>query len=79
MLEEYVDGIELNGILVVRDGEPSLITLSDRLRPPGLGFGVGWIHQYPSSLDDAVLERCATSRSMPSARSACATGSRSRS
>lgn len=57
MLEEYVDGIELNGILVVRDGSPTLITLSDRLRPPGLGFGVGWIHQYPSSLDDAVLER----------------------
>lgn len=57
MLEEYLDGIELNGILVVRDGEPVLITLSDRLRPPGRGFGVGWIHQYPSSLPAAVLDR----------------------
>ena len=57
MLEEYVDGIELNGILVVRDGEPTLITLSDRLRPAGVGFGVGWIHMYPSSLDEAVLDR----------------------
>jgi biotin carboxylase len=57
MLEEYVEGTELNGILVVRDGEPTLVTLSDRLRPPGRGFGVGWIHMYPSSLGEAVLER----------------------
>ena len=56
MLEEYVDGVELNGIMVVRGGEPTLLTLSDRLRPPGLGFGVGWIHQYPSSLERSVLE-----------------------
>jgi hypothetical protein len=57
MLEEYVEGVELNGIIVVRGGEPMLLTLSDRLRPPGLGFGVGWIHLYPSSLEHAVLER----------------------
>jgi biotin carboxylase len=57
MLEEFVDGTELNGILVVRDGEPTLITLSDRLRPPGPGFGVGWAHVYPSRLPARVLER----------------------
>ena len=57
MLEEYVDGIELNGIMAVRDREPLLLTLSDRLRPPGAGFGVGWIHMYPSSLEPSVLER----------------------
>jgi biotin carboxylase len=57
MLEEYVDGVELNGIIVVRGGEPVLVTLSDRLRPPGIGFGVGWIHLYPSSLDQSVLDR----------------------
>src|SRR5438067_5487906 len=57
MLEEFVDGTELNGIIVVRDGEPTLVTLSDRLRPPGAGFGVGWIHRFPSSLEPAVLER----------------------
>jgi biotin carboxylase len=57
MLEEYVAGVELNGIMVVRGGEPRLLTLSDRLRPPGIGFGVGWIHQYPSSLDETVLAR----------------------
>jgi biotin carboxylase len=57
MLEEYVDGSELNGILVVRDGEASVITLSDRLRPKGLGFGVGWMHSYPSSVSPRGLER----------------------
>ncbi|MFL5961774.1 MAG: hypothetical protein ACJ757_02620 [Gaiellaceae bacterium] len=57
MLEEYVDGVELNGIVVLRGGEPTLLTLSDRLRPPGIGFGVGWIHLYPSSLDQDVLDR----------------------
>ena len=57
MLEEYIDGIELNGILVVRDGEPTLITLSDRLRPGGLGFGVGWIHSFPSSLPASTIDR----------------------
>jgi biotin carboxylase len=57
ILEEYVDGVELNGIIVARGGEPTLVTLSDRLRPPGIGFGVGWIHMYPSSLGQAVLDR----------------------
>ena len=50
LLEEFVDGIELNGIVIARNGEPSPVTLSDRLRPPGVGFGVGWIHVYPSSI-----------------------------
>jgi biotin carboxylase len=57
ILESYIEGSELNGIVVVRDGRPTLITLSDRLRPPGVGFGVGWIHLYPSRLHPAVLER----------------------
>ena len=50
LLEEFVDGIELNGIVIARIGEPALITLSDRLRPPGIGFGVGWMHVYPPSI-----------------------------
>ena len=33
------------------------LTLSDRLRPPGIGFGVGWIHVYPTTLfADALVE-----------------------
>jgi len=57
MLEEFIDGSELNGMFVVRDGEPRMITLSDRLRPKGLGFGVGWMHSYPSSVSPRGLER----------------------
>ena len=59
ILERYVEGTELNGIAVVCDGEPHLITLSDRLRPPGRGFGVGWAHLYPSTLPQATLARVA--------------------
>ena len=55
ILEAFVDGIELNGIVIARGGEPALVTLSDRLRPPGIGFGVGWIHVYPPSIDDEQL------------------------
>jgi biotin carboxylase len=50
LLESYHEGLELNGLAVVRDGRVTPLTLSDRLRPPGIGFGVGWIHVYPSRL-----------------------------
>jgi biotin carboxylase len=55
LLEGFVDGVELNGIVIARDGEPALVTLSDRLRPPGVGFGVGWIHVYPPSIPSEQL------------------------
>jgi len=63
ILEEFVDGTEMNGIVVAREGEPIPLTLSDRLRPPGIGFGVGWIHVYPASVYGDQLvesERAAT-------------------
>ncbi len=50
ILEGFVDGLELNGIVIARDGNVEVLTLSDRLRPPGQGFGVGWIHVYPASI-----------------------------
>jgi biotin carboxylase len=56
MLEEYVAGLELNTLFAVRDGEPTLLIASDRLRPTGAGFGVGWIHSFPSSATPAQLE-----------------------
>jgi biotin carboxylase len=55
ILEEYQHGTELNGLLAVRRGEPTLLTFSDRLRPTGVAFGVGWIHSFPSSLPRATL------------------------
>ena len=56
ILEGYVDGIEMNGIVVARNGDARLVSLSDRLRPPGVGFGVGWIHLYPASIHSDQLE-----------------------
>jgi biotin carboxylase len=56
ILEQFVDGTEMNGIAVARRGEPNLLTLSDRLRPPGVGFGVGWIHVYPATVYGHQLE-----------------------
>ena len=50
IVESFVDGTEMNGIVVARDGDAVVLTLSDRLRPPGVGFGVGWIHVYPASI-----------------------------
>jgi biotin carboxylase len=63
ILEEYVEGNELNGIVIARRGEMIPLTLSDRLRPPGIGFGVGWIHVYPATVPPEQLaeaERIAT-------------------
>ncbi|HVM68427.1 MAG TPA: ATP-grasp domain-containing protein [Gaiellaceae bacterium] len=56
IVEGFVDGLEMNGIVIVRDGEALPLTLSDRLRPPGIGFGVGWIHVYPASIYGDQLE-----------------------
>jgi biotin carboxylase len=56
IVESFTDGLELNGLVLVRGGEPQLLLLSDRLRPAGEGFGVGWIHSYPSRLFGDVLQ-----------------------
>ncbi len=56
ILEEFVDGTEMNGIVIARGGEEIPLTLSDRLRPPGIGFGVGWIHVYPATVYGHQLE-----------------------
>jgi biotin carboxylase len=57
IVEGFHDGLEMNGIVIARDGEAIPLTLSDRLRPPGQGFGVGWIHVYPASIYGDTLER----------------------
>jgi biotin carboxylase len=57
ILESYHPGLEVNGLLVVRGGEVTVVTLSDRRRPPGAGFGVALAHIYPSTLfGDALAE-----------------------
>ena len=57
IVERYHEGLELNGLAIARHGEVSPLTLSDRLRPPGIGFGVGWIHVYPPSLPGETVAR----------------------
>jgi biotin carboxylase len=57
IVESYHEGLELNGLVIARRGSVELLTLSDRLRPPGIGFGVGWIHVYPSTLYGHALEQ----------------------
>jgi biotin carboxylase len=56
LLESYHEGLELNGLVLATGGDVVPLTLSDRLRPPGIGFGVGWIHVYPSTLAGHLLE-----------------------
>jgi len=56
VLEHFHDALELNGIVVARGGDALPLTLSDRLRPPGIGFGVGWTHVYPATIYGDVLE-----------------------
>jgi biotin carboxylase len=55
ILERFQPGMELNGLAVARDGEVTVLTLSDRRRPPGIGFGVGWIHVYPPTLTEETI------------------------
>jgi biotin carboxylase len=55
--ESFHDGLELNGLALARGGEAAPLTLSDRLRPPGVGFGVGWTHVYPATIFGDVLEQ----------------------
>jgi biotin carboxylase len=56
ILEQYIEGTEMNGIVIARSDDAIPLTLSDRLRPPGVGFGVGWIHVYPATTFGAQLE-----------------------
>ena len=56
IVEQYVEGLELNGLVIARGGEALPLTLSDRLRPPGIGFGVGWMHVFPATIFGDQLE-----------------------
>ena len=56
ILESYHPGREVNALVVVRGGEATVVTLSDRVRPAGVGFGVAIAHVYPSTLFGDALE-----------------------
>jgi len=55
--EQFVEGVEVNCLAVARDGEVTVLTLSDRRRPAGDGFGVCLAHVFPATIDsDAAAE-----------------------
>lgn len=55
ILEEFAEGVEMNGIVVMQDGEALGVTLCDRLHPPGRSFGVSWLHLYPPTVEGELL------------------------
>ncbi len=62
ILERFHDGVEVNCLAVARGGDVSVLTLSDRRRPEGIGFGVCLAHLYPTTIDGeaaAEVERVA--------------------
>jgi biotin carboxylase len=52
--ERFLDGVEVNCLAVVRGGEVTVLTLSDRRRPDGEGFGVCLAHVFPATIDGAA-------------------------
>jgi biotin carboxylase len=51
ILERFHEGDEVNCLAVARGGQVSVLTLSDRRRPGGDGFGVCLAHVHPAELD----------------------------
>jgi biotin carboxylase len=57
IVERFLGGVEVNCLAVARNGEVTVLTLSDRRRPEGEGFGVCLAHVFPASIDgDAAAE-----------------------
>jgi biotin carboxylase len=56
ILESFHAGLEVNTMLVARDGHVTLLTASDRRRPAGRGFGVALAHVFPSTVAGRPLE-----------------------
>jgi biotin carboxylase len=54
ILESFHPGDEVNVLAVVRGDDVAIVTLSDRMRPPGIGFGVATAHVFPARLDPAM-------------------------
>ncbi len=76
IVESFHDGLEVNGLVVVRGGDPQIVTLSDRLRPAGGRLRRGRRPRLPLDACSATgWRRSSGSRATSSGRS----GSRTRS
>lgn len=53
ILERFHDLPEVNVLAVVRGGAVSIVSLSDRVRPEGVGFGVATLHRFPTQVGEA--------------------------
>jgi biotin carboxylase len=57
IVERFHDGVEVNCLAVARGGQVTVLTLSDRRRPGGDGFGVCLAHVFPATVGgDAAAE-----------------------
>ena len=54
IVERFLDGVEVNCLAVARGGDVTVLTLSDRRRPDGEGFGVCLAHVFPTTIDGAA-------------------------
>jgi biotin carboxylase len=54
ILERFHQGVEVNCLAVARGGEVRVLTLSDRRRPDGSGFGACLAHLFPTTIDGAA-------------------------
>ena len=81
ILEEFVDGIEMNGIVIARIGEPALDhAVATACAHPASASASGWIHVYPPSIPASSCALAGAARtSSRCARSGSPTRSRSRS
>jgi biotin carboxylase len=53
IVERFLDGVEINCLAVANGSEVTVLTLSDRRRPEGAGFGVCLAHVFPATIDGA--------------------------
>jgi biotin carboxylase len=51
IVEQFLGGVEVNCLAVARGGDVDVLTLSDRRRPDGAGFGVCLAHVFPATID----------------------------
>lgn len=55
VLERFVEGTEMNAVVVARHRATRLVALSDRLRPEDSGFGVARAHVHPARIHSDQL------------------------
>jgi biotin carboxylase len=54
ILERFHGGREVNVLALARGTDVSILSLSDRIRPDGVGFGVATAHVFPAALDPTL-------------------------